>query len=172
MNIPESLINYACYVDGSNELVGMVDVTLPDVEYMSETLEGAGIAGGIDSITPGHTNPMNITINFRTLMQKNLSLIAPKSYAFEFRGAMKETNKSTREIETVPVAVAVRAFPKKTALGKLQVAKAMDTNNEFTVDYIKVDIKGRTTLEIDKINMIFAVDGKDYLADVRAALGK
>ncbi|MGL4901812.1 MAG: phage major tail tube protein, partial [Cetobacterium sp.] len=43
---------------------------------------------------------------------------------------------------------------------------------EFTCEYLKVDIGGKTTVEIDKLNMVFMVDGKDYLAEVRAALGK
>lgn len=47
-NIPEKLIDFRCYSDGT-DLLGMVDVTLPKVDLMSETVKGAGIAGEIDT---------------------------------------------------------------------------------------------------------------------------
>lgn len=171
MNIPEKLINFKTYLSGNPNLAGMADVTLPDIEQMAETIEGAGIAGAIDSITPGHTSAMNLTINFRTVTQSNISFAAPKCYELEFKGAIQETDPSTRKIEVIPLSVAVRAYPKKTGLGKLAVSKTMDTTVDFTVDYLKIERKGKTHIEIDKLNMIYIVDGYDYLSEVRTALG-
>ncbi|MGL5376877.1 MAG: phage major tail tube protein [Cetobacterium sp.] len=172
MRIPEKVINFTCYVNGSTELAGMVDLTLPTIEYMSETISGAGISGEIDSITPGHTSAMNFSVNFRSLVDKNLSLTKPESYAFEVKGALQETDSKTQATTVKKLTVAVRGFPKKTELGKLGVAKPTDSNQEFTCEYLKVNIDGKTAIEIDKHNMVFMVDGKDYLAETRAALGK
>ncbi|MGL4566918.1 MAG: phage major tail tube protein [Fusobacteriaceae bacterium] len=172
MNIPEKLINFECYEAGSSRLIGMVDATLPDIENMSESIEGAGISGAIESITPGHTNAMTMSINFRTMTEKNISFAAPKCYELELKGAIQETDPSTRKIEIIPISVAVRAWPKKTGLGKMAVSKPTDTTNEFAVDYLKIDRKGKTHIEIDKLNMIHTVDGHDYLSLVRSALGR
>ena len=139
---------------------------------MVETLSGAGIAGEIESITPGHTSAMTFSINFRSLVDKNISLIKPESYAFETKGALQETDSKTKKIIVKKLSIVVRGFPKSAELGKLAVSKPTDTNGEFTCEYLKVDIDGKTSVEIDKSNMVFMVDGTDYLAEVRAAMGK
>lgn len=172
MKIPEKVINFTCYVNGSSELAGMVDLTLPTIENMTETISGAGIAGEMESVTPGHTSAMTFSINFRSLVDKNISLIKPEPYDFEVKGALQETDSKTGKIEVKKLTVSIRGIPKKADLGKLAVSKSTDTNGEFTCEYLKIDIDGKTSLEIDKSNMVFNVDGKDYLAEVRAALGK
>lgn len=172
MNIPEKLINFTCYLNGGTEIAGMVDVTLPTIEYLTETLSGAGIAGEIESITPGHTSAMSFSINFRSLVDKNISLIKPETYAFEVKGALQETDPKTKKIIVRSLAVAVRGVPKKSDLGKLAPGKQTDSTGEFTCEYLKVDIDGKNIVEIDKHNMKHAIDGKDFLAEVRAALGK
>ncbi len=171
-NVPEKIINFQCFVDGSTVLAGIVDATLPDINFMTESIEGAGISGVIESITLGQTDAMTMSLNFRTQTDQNLNFAAPKCYALDLRGSLQETDPSTRQIQVVPIAIAVRAWPKKVGLGKMAVAKATDTNNEFTVDFIKVTRKGKTHIEIDKFNMKHIIDGVDYLAEVRAAMGK
>lgn len=172
MNIPEKVANFTCYLNGSNEIAGMVDATLPSIEHLTETISGAGIPGEIESITPGHTSPMSFSINFRSLVSKNISLIKPESYAFEIRGALQETNPATHKIEIKKLVISLRGYPKKIELGKLAVGKQTDTTGEFTCEYLKVEIDGKISTEIDKMNMVFNIDGKDMLAELRAALGK
>ena len=48
----------------------------------------------------------------------------------------------------------------------------MDTQIEFEVPYMKIELDGKERVELDKYNYIYKVDGVDQLADVRAALGK
>ena len=45
--VDELVINYAIYEDAV-EYLGTTEVTLPDLEYMTEELSGAGIAGNIE----------------------------------------------------------------------------------------------------------------------------
>ena len=59
MNVPEKLINFRVYENG-NDLIGIADVTLPKVDYMTETVKGAGIAGEIDSPVKGHYSSMEV----------------------------------------------------------------------------------------------------------------
>ena len=171
MNIPEKLINFKCYLDGSNEVIGIVDATIPDIEYMTETLSGAGIAGEIESTTLGHTGVMTITLSFRSLVTKNILMLKQKRYALELKGALQETDPTTGAIIVIPMSASMRVVPKKGILGKLTVAKPLDSSNEFSVDYIKLTISGETVLEIDKLNMIANVGGEDVLTEVRAAIG-
>lgn len=65
-----------------------------------------------------------------------------------------------------------KVFPKKHAPGKLAPAAAADASGEYAVLYYATYINGERVLEIDPLNFIYYVNGTDYLADVRKALGK
>ena len=39
--IPEKIINYKCFIDGEMSPTALVDVDLPDIQFMSETISGA-----------------------------------------------------------------------------------------------------------------------------------
>ena len=47
----------------------------------------------------------------------------------------------------------------------------MDASNEFECTYLKITLDGKDMVEIDKLNYKCVIDGTDYLADIRTALG-
>ena len=47
--IDELVINYAVYEDAT-EYMGTTEATLPDLEFLTEELSGAGIAGHVEEI--------------------------------------------------------------------------------------------------------------------------
>jgi uncharacterized protein len=168
--VPERLINYRAYLDG-NSLVGVANVELPDIEAMTDTVSGAGIAGEIDSPTLGHFASMTLTCTWRTITTDAAKLAAQKSHALEFRGSQQIYDAANGEYLTQPVRVAVRAIPKRTGLGSLEVGSATDSESEFEVTYMKVWVGGQERIEIDKYNFKYVVDGRDFLATVREDLG-
>ena len=60
---------------------------------------------------------------------------------------------------------------KKDDLGKLAVGADTGATTTLELDYFKLDKDDTNVIEIDKYNQIFKVNGKDYLSDVRRALG-
>jgi len=170
MILPENMINYMVYLDG-DVLIGTANVDLPSFDALTEKVKGAGIAGEVEAPIIGHYDILTLGIQWRTITAEAISLIAPVAHALDFRGSQQVYDSSSGSYSTVPVKVVVRAMPKKTSLGKMVVAGQTDTKNEFEVSYIKVYIDGDETLELDKYNFIFSVNGEDYLADVRNDLG-
>ena len=168
--IPELLVGYKVYKEGA-EILGTADVELPDIEFMTETLGGSGIAGEIDTPVMGYTGSMTVTINWRTLEGDLLSLAAPGGHTLDFRGAVQVTDGADSRKYIQPVQVVITGQPKKVSLGKLAQASAMESGTELEVFYLKVWVGGREKIEIDKLNHIFVVDGIDYLIGVRAAYG-
>lgn len=168
--IPEKLINFSVYRDGS-EFLGTSDITLPNIEAMTETISGAGIAGEIDSPTLGHFSSMTVTLNWRTVEQSTIRLLRQQAHTLDFRGAMQVLDRSTGTYKSVGIKVTVKAIPKSGNLGNLQPATAMSASNELEVTYIKILVDGREVLEIDKFNFICKIDGVDALAAVRTQLG-
>lgn len=170
MNVPEKLINFRVY-QGGDDLVGIADVTLPNLETMTETVKGAGIAGEIDSPVLGHYSSMELELNWRTLEKSNVLLASPRGVQLDLRGATQVYDSSAAAYVVRPVKVVVSGVPKTTEPGKLDVGTTSDTKNTIEVNYMKITIDGEDVLELDKYNYICRVGGKDYLAEVRDALG-
>lgn len=168
--IPEKLINFRVYEDGNN-FIGVADAELPSLEAMTETVSGAGIAGEYDSPVIGHYQSMTLTINWRTPTGKLLSLAAPKVHQLDLRGAIQVNDAANGQYRAVPLRVTANCTPKTTETGSLQVGSPTDSSNEFEVTYLKIWYDGREYIEIDKLNFICKIDGVDYLAAVRLALG-
>lgn len=168
--VPEKLINFKAYNEGS-DLIGVVDVELPSLEAMTETVTGAGIAGEIDSPTLGHYGSMTCRINFRTVTKAAAQLAAQRAHQLEFRGSQQIYDAGAGSYSTQSIKVVVKAVPKTVELGNLTVGAPTETGNEFEVNYIKVWVGGSELIEIDKYNFIARIGGTDYLASVRADLG-
>ena len=168
--VPERLNNFRVYLEG-NALAGVATVELPDIEAMTDTVSGAGIAGEIDSPIIGHFGSMAATINFRTITKDGLSLAAQKSHAIDFRGAMQVYDSGEGEYKTTAVRVSVRGVPKRNGLGSLEVGSTTDSEVELELTYMKVFVDNQERIEIDKYNFKYVVDGVDYLAEIRDAMG-
>lgn len=168
--VRDKLTDFAVFKDGVQKL-GTADITLPSIEYLTETLKGPGIGGEVEMPTMGQTSSMELQITWRTLNADVTEIHAPRAHDLEFRGAIAHYDSSTGEIRQIPAVVKVRGVPKKLELGKLETSATMDASNTLELVYIKQTYDGVTKLEIDKFARVFSVNGTDYLAEVRAALG-
>ena len=164
--VDELVVNYAIYEDAT-EYLGTTEVTLPDLEYMSEELSGAGIAGAIEEIITGHLNAMTTTFNFRTVTAAAVKLMEPRVHKIDLRVAQQQMNMRINAVKHI-----MRVKPKKTALGKVAAASTADVSGEYAVSYYAMYMGGEKVTEIDPLNFICIINGKDYLAEVRKALGR
>ncbi|MGF9907267.1 phage major tail tube protein [Brevibacillus fortis] len=168
--IPERLTNFRVYKDGSNDLKGVADIQLPSFEFMTDTVKGAGIMGEYEARTIGHLQSMKLTINWRTIVKDMLSMLGGEQ-RIDCRGAFQEYDAGKGTQVTTSVRVVVQGQTTKVDPGKYEVGSSTDGSTEIEVLYLKIDINGRTVVEIDKMNFVFVVDGKDLQADIRKALG-
>lgn len=113
-----------------------------------------------------------LTLNFRTVTNNAIKLHEPRQHNIDLRAAQqqKDTVKGTTEVVSVKHILVVT--PKKLNPGKVATAAAAEVSGEYAVSYYATYIDGKKKLEIDPLNYIYYVNGKDYLADVRKALGK
>ena len=170
MNIPEKLINFRVFENGADQL-GLADVTLPNLEAMTATIKGAGLAGEIDTPVLGHYGSQTAEFNWRTLDVPLVHFAAPHSFLFDLREANQVKDTGTGEYIVQGIKVVMRGVPKNTELGKADVDTASESKTTIEVDYIKITIDGKEVLELDKYNYICKVEGKDYLKDVSTVLG-
>ena len=170
MQVPEKLINFRVYKDGA-DLIGLADVTMPSFDAVTDTVKGAGLAGEIDSPVIGHFKSMEVQLNWRTVTKDNSFLAKPESVNLDLRGAQQVYDSSTGKFKTSRLKVVVRGVPKKFEMGKLDMGASVGSSNTLEVNYIKVTLDDKDVIELDKFNYIYKVDGEDWLADVREALG-
>lgn len=169
--IPERLINFNVYQDGTRGLMGVADVELPSFEAMTDTVSGAGIAGEYDSPTIGNFGSMSVTINFRTATEDAIKLASmKKAHKLTCRGAIQVQDAATGETIVKPMVVAMTVKTKVFNPGNMEAGAAMDSSIEAEVIAIRIRLNGKELIELDKLNYVYKVNGVDEARAVRDAI--
>ena len=170
-NFDESVINFAVYEDGV-EYVGMATATLPNLSAIVQTLSGAGIAGNVEVPVLGHYDVMSLTLNFRTTTEQSVRLSEPRRHNIDLRVAQQIEDTVAGEVKVQSVKHVLVVVPKTDTGGSIAPATPTNGSGEYSVRYWATYIDGSKVREIDPLNFICEVNGVDYLADVRKAIGK
>lgn len=170
-NFDESVINFAVYED-SVEHVGMAGVTLPNLAAIVQTLSGAGIAGNVEVPVLGHYDVMSLTLNFRTTTEHSVRLSEPRRHNIDLRMAQQIEDTVAGEVKVQSIKHVLVVVPKTDTGGTVAPAAPTNGSGEYSVRYWATYIDGAKVREIDPLNFICEVNGVDYLADVRKAIGK
>lgn len=170
--VPERLINYHVYKAGENgPLYGLATIDLPEIEAMSDTVSGAGIAGEVESPVLGHFGSMTTTFSWRTIEKAAMELCKQKAHEVEVRGSQQVHDAANGTYSTIPVRFTMRIVPKNVTLGSFEPGATTDTEQEFEVLYIKGYVNNKVVFEIDKYNFVAKFGDEDALASVRKDLG-
>ena len=170
MDTLEQLQNYEVFVNGGR-CMGTASVELPDIQYMTQTIKGAGIAGEIESPTLGHLQSLELKLTFRALYENPIALMEQKAVILSLRGAVQKYDTADGVLKTLPVRIDARGRIKGGAMGKFEPSELMDTEITFECDVISVKVNNIEYFMHDKLNFVNRVNGQDYLAQVRAAIG-
>ncbi|SMF88151.1 hypothetical protein SAMN05661091_4142 [Paenibacillus uliginis N3/975] len=171
-NIPIKLEGVALYIEGSDNDFATGDITLPSLTPLTSTVSGAGILGELDLPSPGHYSSMELGITWRTINKYVFELAGSQMKGLEIRGAFNEFDNTRSAFVTRAIKIVVRGVGKGVDLGTLAVNAATDTTNTIEATYLKIFIDGASVFELDKLNYISRINGKDDMFDVRKALGK
>ena len=171
-NIPETLVDFRVYQDGNRDLLGIADVTLPDLEPMSADIKGAGILGEVNVPVIGNFAALTLSLNFRTINNELLTVFGKSGpHSLDLRGAIQVQDASNGARKIMAMRLAVTGTVKKTGLGKLTKGEGTDSSVELEVTRIVIYIDGAEKFLLDKFNYQYRVDGEDQLADISSALG-
>lgn len=169
--IPEKLNDFRIFVSGSPDLKGVADLQLPSFDAMTETVSGAGIAGEYESPNFGHFQSMKFTINWRMITGELTVFLKPGAISIDCRLANQEYDQTAGNHVFKANRVFVKGAVTKNDLGKASKGSPYEGSSEIEVTYIKLERDGVTIVELDKINYIYKVNGIDYMANIRKALG-
>ena len=170
MNILPEVINHYNVYNDANRVVGISgEVELPELEAITDTIEGAGILGEIEDPVTGQFSSIKVKIPFAVLYEDLFSLMnTTKTPQLTLRGSMQCMDPTTGATDYYPVKIVIRGKASTTSLGKLAKGKKGEPEIELEVFYLKILINNKTMLELDKLNFKFVLNGVDMLAKIRS----
>lgn len=169
--INEAVINFQVY-ENATEYYGMAEVGLPEISNITNEVKGAGISGTFENVVLGHLEAMTLTLNFRTLVPPAIALLEPRDHQIDLRVAQQDKDTVSGQTKIIALKHVFVCKPKMLNPGAVAPASPADASGEYAVTYWATFIDGVKSLEIDILNFIYFVNGKDYLEEVRTALGK
>lgn len=170
MIIPEVINNYNVYDSKAKMLIGISgEVELPSLEAITDTIKAAGILGEVEDPVTGQFSSMKIKIPFSNLYTDQFNLMdTTNPPQLTLRGSMQVMNSATGGTDYVPVKIVTRGKSTTSSMGKLSKGKKGEPEIEMEVLYLKVMINNKITLELDKLNFKYVLNGKDMLAKIRS----
>jgi P2 family phage contractile tail tube protein len=167
--IPEVINNFKVYGNDGDEYLGVTaEVSLAELSNVVSAITGAGLAGTFDSPVIGHYDSIKQEIPFRIMTSNAVKMMDPMQVLrLNIRGAIQMTDKGTGVSAFTGLRYVVGGRCIKFAPDKLKAGDVMDCTATIEATYILVEADGEKIIELDKVNNIFSVNGKDLLEEVR-----
>ena len=168
--LPEIINDYRVF-KGSQFIGTSGELELPELTAINETNEGAGVLGEIEVPATGQFESMVTKIKFAILHVSIFDLMdTTKAQELTLRADGQYTDKTTGDTQDVLVKIVIRGKAKTTNLGSLTKGKKGEPELELETFYLKIEIDGEEMVELDKLNYIYKVRGKDLMAKIRKNL--
>ena len=164
-------INLEIYEDSVN-LLGVAKVRLPSVAYPCVNIIGAGMMGEMEVPLYGMVSAMTLSIDWLTPHGDAVRLMTPEKHQLEMRVAEEYWNVEQADVGMWADKYVVIVRPKNASPGTVAPMGNADTSGEYAVYYFAAYRDGKQLWEVDKRSMKCVINGVDYMAPVRKALGK
>lgn len=166
---PEVINGFNVYND-ANRIVGTTgDVNLAELKAMTAVVSGAGILGEYNTAVIGQFQSMSQEIPFRMIDRDYfLMLNTGEQSKLVIRSSVQQRNRETGgTLSTQAMRIVFRGHPTAAKMGSLKIGNLMNASITMEPTYVLVEIGGVTMLELDKLNSIYKINGKDLLAEIR-----
>ena len=166
-NIPDKINMANVYRDGVKLIGVSEEVEIPEFEAVTDGITGFGMLGTIETPAVGHYDSMEMEIPFSNLCEDIFSLADPTEvFNLTLRASLQQMN-GTGALEHIGIRVVVRGACKKFTSGKVKQGEKMEASATLELSYIMIEIDGKQKIELDKLNCIFKVNGKDLMQKIR-----
>jgi len=145
---------------------------LPQVQQMTETLSGSGIAGEIENPTIGITQSMTVKLSFNSITKEVFKTLNwTETALWECYSALQVSDDATSVRDSIPYQINFLGRAKSFPLGSLEQGKKHGNEVEMEITRLEVLLDDTEKLLIDKLAFIYRVDGTDLLQQVRSQIG-
>jgi hypothetical protein len=142
------------------------EMTLPTFNFMSETLNLAGMAGEVDSPAKGQLQSATIEIPFTNISKEGMAVASDDSKPLILRAEQEFLNTETLAKEMKGRVITVKGMTKAINMGTLKKGGYGNPSVTKEIVYYKDVVDGETITEIDKINgSPFTINGVNLAAE-------
>lgn len=167
--IPGMIVDSIVRQDGTDELVGVATVTLPDVENITEEIKGLGV-DAFNEVVSNAFSAMTLGMKFIG-PTANVGFSKQKTTSLIITSAIATYNKETHEEEQKKLVCSIKGKLQKRTGGELGKAVKNEPELEFSVTYYKLELDDVVLYEIDKFNKKAIIDGEDLYSATNNILG-
>lgn len=155
--------------NGTDKIIGIAEVSLPEINNKSETMSVMGTLGEINAIVKGHMEAMEATIKFNNIT-RNINLI-DQYPDLNIKAINQVLNPETSQPEDQEIEVVLRGTRSGNNYGTIAKGTKAESEIKMSVTYFELIIDGETIDKIDVLNYIWINNGVDLLASARSMLG-
>jgi phage tail tube protein FII len=153
MIIPNHVSNYSIFKAG-RRLIGLADVTLPNMQNMTDTLKGSGIFGEIDMPVQAHFQAMTATFNWLTITDDAVFATIQDGAQLDAWAAVQSHNSQTGQIIHEGWRFIMTTAPRSFNLGKLEIATKGEAVSEYELIGIRCLHDDKVMFELNKENAV------------------
>ena len=145
------------------------EINLAELSAITTEIKGAGILGSYNTAVIGMFNSMQQEIPFRMINTEFFDLMDTSQQAeIVLRSSVQNVNKSSGgALSTQGMRLVFRGRPTAFKPGKIQIGDMMNASVTLELTYYLIEMNGEKKMELDKLNEIYIVNGKDVLAEIR-----
>ncbi|MBS9775674.1 MAG: phage major tail tube protein [Fusobacterium sp.] len=154
-------------INGTNELVGIANVSLPDITHKKETIEGLGV---IKHSTPIPTNFDEMSLKIKFINRYDGISLGKNNINLTITAAITGVDTDTHEYADQKAVYSIKGKITKTSGGELGKGVKNETELEIDLTYFKEEINGKIIYEIDVYNKKVIVNGIDYYGRLNGLL--
>ncbi len=164
------VIDYFNVYNRADKLMGISgEINLAELSAITTEIKGAGILGSYNTAVIGMFNSMQQEIPFRMINTEFFDLMDTSQQAeIVLRSSVQNVNKSSGgALSTQGMRLVFRGRPTAFKPGKIQIGDMMNASVTLELTYYLIEMNGEKKMELDKLNEIYIVNGKDVLAEIR-----
>ena len=169
-NIPVALNDVEIFINGQNNLVGIGEVELPNLETATVSLNQIGMVSEYDAVLTGHYKKLEAKIKMECIDETLLNFNNEGELMVECKGVIQKMNKITHAPTYIGVDVTFKGMLKKFDGTKLKPGNKLEASLDLSLSYYKVMIDGKEIALLDVFNRISNINGETN-GKIRRLLG-
>ncbi|RYF02246.1 MAG: phage major tail tube protein [Comamonadaceae bacterium] len=168
MALPRKLKGFAVFVDGTNYMGEMPEVTLPTLSRKMEEYRAGGMNGPIELDMGMEKMEAELKgSGWVTGLTAKWGAASHDAVMLRFAGAVQTDDSGAG----LPVEVVMMGRLTERDPGSAKAGDMVERTFKYSLSYYKEVVNGQVVMEIDLVNMIEIVGGVDNMASTRAAMG-
>lgn len=164
---PYSVKNFNVYGPAGVE-IAVSDITLPHLQWVKDTVRGAGWAGESNLGIEGNPQPMECQITFHTTNPYALGLFAGGGQRLRCLSSIYATDTSSGKVNEEPEEIIMTCWTQGFNLGKRETSAKGGIVLAFDLTYLALLWGGIKWWEIDQPGNVCIINGVDINSITRA----